>query len=59
MKRNLSSHARTQRSGSLTETFLRHNKKHITSYGSSPINRKLAESKISNYTVCIHTRFSS
>ncbi|CAF0858330.1 unnamed protein product [Rotaria sordida] len=50
MKRNLSASARTQTSASLAETFLKHNKKHIRSYGSSPISRKLTESKTTSDT---------
>ncbi|CAF2865474.1 unnamed protein product [Rotaria sp. Silwood2] len=50
IKRILSANARTQTSASLAETFLKHNKKHIQSYGSSPINRKLTESKTNSDT---------
>lgn len=53
VKRNLPVHSRTQTSASMAETFLQHNKKHLTSYTSSPLSRKLTDSKTSNYTVCI------
>ncbi|CAF3407517.1 unnamed protein product [Rotaria socialis] len=46
-KRNLSMKASTQTSASLAETFLKHNQKYIRSYASSPISKKLFESKTS------------
>ncbi|CAF3420303.1 unnamed protein product [Rotaria sp. Silwood1] len=49
-RRNLSANVRTQTSASLAETFLKHNKKHIRPYGSSPISRKLTESKTNTDT---------
>jgi hypothetical protein len=53
VKRTSSANARTQTSSSMAETFLRHNKKHLGSYESSPLGRKLTESKTMSYTVCI------
>jgi hypothetical protein len=54
VKRNLSANSHTQTSASLAETFLRHNKKHLGSYGSSPISRKLTASKSTSSTVRIY-----
>jgi hypothetical protein len=54
VKRNLSANARTQTSASMAETFIQHNKKHLGSYGSSPISRKLTGSKTASSTVCIY-----
>jgi len=47
LKRNLSANPRIQTSASMAETFIQHNKKHLRSYNSSPINRILTESKTS------------
>lgn len=52
-KRVLSGDSDSQTSASLAETFIRHNRKHLESYRSSPISRKLAESRTSSMTVRI------
>ena len=53
VKRALSSESDRQTSASLAETFIRHNRKHLESYRSSPVSRKQAGSRTSTLTVRI------